>query len=130
MEFSVEKAKEILESGMNEAQMLIKEPSRVDDLLKKLEEKAKEIPMAGDLVARLPQMVAMVKNYITREYDVVSPKVIALLVSAFLYLVKKKDLIPDNIPILGHADDIAVLMLALKLSEPELDAFDAWRKSR
>ena len=127
MEFSPEIAKQILESGIEEAQEIIKEPSKIDDLLKKLEDKLKEVPMAGDLLSQLPLMVAMVKSYITKDYEVVSPKVIALLVSSFLYFVKKKDLIPDNIPIIGYADDIAVLMLALKLCEPELQAFSEWR---
>ncbi len=72
-------------------------------------------------------MIAMVKGYITGQYKAVSPKVIALLVGAFLYLVKKKDLIADNKPFIGYVDDIAVMALALKLSEPELSAFSAWR---
>jgi len=36
-------------------------------------------------------------------------------------------LINDRIPVIGIADDLAVLGLALKLSEPELKAFSAWR---
>ena len=55
---------------------------------------------------------------------------IALLVGAFLYLVKKKDLIADNKPFVGYVDDIAVLALALKLSEPELNAFSTWRNEQ
>ena len=43
------------------------------------------------------------------------------------YLVKKKDIIPDNIPILGLVDDLAVLGVALKFCDPELKAFKAWR---
>lgn len=128
--FSVDKAKELLGSGMAQAQELVKDPSKIDDLLIQLEAKLKEIPKVGDMFANVPLMISMVKGYVTGSYSEVSPKVIVSLVAAALYLVKKKDLIPDNIPILGHADDIAVLMLALKLSEPELDAFDAWRKSR
>ena len=72
-------------------------------------------------------MIAMVKSYINGSYKEVSPKVIASLVAAFLYLVKRKDLIPDNIPLVGHVDDLAVLGVALKICEPELKAFAAWR---
>ena len=61
------------------------------------------------------------------RYTVVSPKVIACLVGAILYMLNKKDLIPDYIPIIGIADDLAVMGLALKLSEPELKAFAEWR---
>ena len=94
-----------------------------------MEQKLKEIPTVGDTLAGVPLMIAMIKAYITRTYEEVSPKVVALLVSAVIYLVKNKDLIPDNIPIVGQIDDLAVLALALKLSEPELQAFSAWREN-
>ena len=43
---------------------------------------------------------------------------------------KKNDLISDKIPVLGIADDLAVLGLALKLSEAELNDFSEWRKAK
>ena len=46
---------------------------------------------------------------------------------AFLYLIKKKDLIPDSIPVIGIADDVAVLGLALKLVEQDVQAYREWR---
>ena len=52
------------------------------------------------------------------------------MVGAFLYVVKDKDLISDNIPIVGRADDIAVVGLALKFVEPEVKAYKAWREGR
>ena len=74
-------------------------------------------------------MVSMVKSYITKEYTEVSPKVVASLVSAFLYLLTKKDLIRDDIPVQRYADDLAVVALAVKLNEPEIEAFKAWREA-
>ena len=47
-----------------------------------------------------------------------------------IYLIKKKDLISDSIPIIGHADDLAVMGLALKLSEKELKAYAEWRDAQ
>ena len=127
MDISIEKAKELLESGVSEAQDLLRNPSGVDDLLIQLEEKLKEVPIAGTDLSQVPLMISMVKSYITREYSEVSPKVIVSLVAAFLYLVKRKDLISDSIPVLGQLDDLAVVTLALKLSEPELNAYKQWR---
>ena len=72
-------------------------------------------------------MVALIKSYINKTYTNVSVKVIATMVSALLYLIKKNDIIPDNIPVIGRADDLAVLGFALKLCEPQLKAFKAWR---
>ena len=130
MDISLENAKALLDSGITEAQELIKEPSKVDDLLLQFETKLKEVPAIGDTLADLPAMISMIKGYITKEYSEVSPKVIATMVAALLYLVRKKDIIPDKIPVIGMADDLAVLGLALKLSEPELAAFKAFRDGK
>ena len=130
MAISIDKAKSLLEGGISEAQELIKNPSKVDDLLVQLENMLKEVPAVGETLADLPLMIAMIKGYITKQYSEVSPKVIATMVAAILYLVKRKDIIPDNIPVLGIADDLAVLGLALKLSGPELDAFRAFRDGK
>ena len=130
MELSMEKAKALLETGIAEAQELIKEPSKVDEVLIQMENKLQEVPAIGETLSDLPLMISMVKGYITKEYTEVSPKVIATMVGAFLYLVKKKDIIPDNIPIIGIADDLGVLGLALKMCEPELAAFKAFRDGK
>lgn len=129
MDFNLDQAKELLDKGVAEAQEIIKNPSKVDEILLQLEEKLKTVPAIGETLADLPLMIAMVKAWVKKEYTEVSPKVIACLVGAFLYLIRKKDLIPDYIPIVGIADDLAVLGLALKLSEPELKAFSEWRAS-
>lgn len=130
MEFGVERAQEVLDSEIAEAEEVLHNPSRVDDILLQLEEKLKTVPVIGSTLSDLPLMIAMVKAWIKKEYTVVSPKVIACLVGAALYLIKRKDLISDSIPIVGHIDDLAVMGLALKLSEKELQAFSEWRKTQ
>ena len=130
MEFGTERAQEILDSEIAEAEEVLNNPSKMDDILLQLEEKLKTVPVIGSTLADLPLMIAMIKAWIKKEYTVVSPKVIACLVGAVLYLIKKKDLISDSIPIIGHVDDLAVMGLALKLSEKELQAFSEWRKAR
>ena len=130
MDFNMEQAQELLDRGTEEAQEVIQNPSRVDEILVQLEEKLKEVPAIGNTLASLPLMIAMVKAWIKKEYTEVSPKVIACLVGAMIYLIKKKDLIRDSIPVIGIVDDLAVMGLALKLSEPELKAFAEWRDAR
>ena len=130
MDFSMEQAQEVLNKGIEEAESVISNPSKVDEILMQLEEKLKAVPVIGSTLSDLPLMIAMIKAWVKKEYTVVSPKVIACLVGAVIYLIKKKDLISDSIPIIGHADDLAVLGLALKLSEKELKAFAEWRNSQ
>ena len=130
MEMNMEQAQELLDKGVEEAEEVIQNPSKVDEILLQLEAKLKEVPAIGSTLADLPLMISMVKAWIKKEYTEVSPKVIACLVGAVIYLLKKKDLISDSIPIVGIVDDIAVLGLALKLSEPELKAYAEWRDGK
>ncbi len=129
MNIDMDQVKGLLEKTTSQAESIMNDPSKVDDILIQLEEKLKEVPAIGQTLSDLPLMIAMVKGYITKEYDQVSPKVIAMLVGAFIYLVKKNDLINDKTPFIGIADDLAVLGLALKLSEKELGEFSEWRKT-
>jgi len=126
----LELAKSWLDKATGEARTVIGNPSKVDEILIQLEEKLKEVPAIGETLSNLPTMIAMIKAWVTKEYTVVSPKVIACLVGAVLYLLKKNDLISDSVPVIGIADDLAVLGLALKLSDPELEAFKKWRADR
>ena len=91
------------------------------------EAKIKELPVAGDALSRVPLMISMIRSYITREYTAVSPKVIVTLIAAIIYLLKGKDLIPDDIPVVGYADDLAVFAAAFLIDEPELSAYAQWR---
>ena len=116
----------ILDKATAEAKDFVNNPSRMDALLQQLEEKLRQVPAIGETVSGLPVMIAMVKSWIKKEYEV-SPKVLAIMAGAFLYLIKGKDLIPDSIPVVGIADDVAVLGLALKLVEGDLDAYRQWR---
>ena len=130
MEFSMEQAQEVLDRELKEAEEVVANPSRVDEILMQLEEKLKAVPVIGSTLSDLPLMIAMVKAWITKEYTVVSPKVIACLVGAILYLIRRKDLISDSVPLVGHVDDLAVMGLALKLSKKELQDFAQWREAR
>ena len=130
-QFNAEWAKGVINEGVDKARGIIDDPAQIENLLGQLQEKLKGVP---DTVAtafqNVPLMASMVKSYVTREYTEVSPKVVVSLVSAFLYLVTQKDLIPDNIPIIGLADDVAVATIAMAINEPELKAYAAWKEQR
>ena len=90
MEMNMEQARELLDKGVEEAEEVIQNPSKVDEILLQLEEKLKEVPAIGSTLADLPLMISMVKAWIKKDYTEVSPKVIACLVGAVIYLLKKK----------------------------------------
>ncbi|MBQ1533012.1 MAG: DUF1232 domain-containing protein [Solobacterium sp.] len=128
--FDLERAKAAIDNGIDQAQELIQDPAKIDGLLDDLQTRLKDVPTVGTTLSNVPLMISMVKSYVTKDYTEVSPRVIAAIVSSFLYFVKRKDLIPDNIPLIGHLDDIGVAMVALKMVEPELSAYAQWRQTR
>ncbi|MBQ4472744.1 MAG: DUF1232 domain-containing protein [Lachnospiraceae bacterium] len=123
-----DKAKEVMQSFASEAEELLHNPDKVEELLQKAEEKLKSVPAIGGALSKLPLMISMIRAYIRRDYGVVSVKVIVSMLCAVIYLLKGKDLIPDKTPILGYADDIAVMAAALYFVQPELEAYSAWRE--
>lgn len=128
--FNADKAKEVLGSFSAQAEEMMKEDSKLEEILKGTEERLKDIPKVGESLSRLPLMLSLIRSYIAKEYTNVSPKVVVSMVSALIYLLKGRDLIPDKTPLIGYADDIAVTGLALKLVEKELDDYAAWRQQR
>ena len=120
-QISPEQVQQVIDNGLAQAQDILSDPEKIDALLKDLAEKVKQLPAGtGEALSNIPLMAQMVKGYVTREYTNVSPKVVATLVSAFLYIVTAKDIIRDDIPVVGLVDDIAVVALAMKLNEKEL----------
>ena len=122
-----DKAKDVLDSFSGQAEQLLHDPSKVEELLQQAEEKLKEVPAIGGALAKLPLMVSMIRAYIRKDYTVVSTKVVVTMLCAVIYLLKGKDLIPDKTPVIGYADDIAVMAAALYFVEPELNADSQWR---
>ena len=130
MDLNLDQVTSVLEDNAAEAENILNNPAQVDGILSQLQDKLKEVPGIGEPISNLLLMIDMVKGYVTKQYDKVSPKVVALLLGSFIYFVKKDDVIPDSIPLLGAADDLLVLGLALKLSEQELKDYKKWRKAQ
>ncbi|MBR2683919.1 MAG: DUF1232 domain-containing protein [Atopobiaceae bacterium] len=129
-EINFDQAKELLDERIAQAQGILEDPEQINSLLQQIQGEITNLPDTfKGAMANVPLMVDMVKSYISKEYTDVSPKVIASLVAAFLYFVSNNDLIPDKIPLIGIADDLAVAAVAMKLCEPELNAFNAWREA-
>ncbi len=124
---SFEKAKEVIRQLTGQAEEMLNDPSKVEEMLQRLEAKMKTVPTIGESLARLPLMISMIRAYIRKEYTVVPPKTIASMLGAVLYLLISRDLIPDKTPLIGLVDDIAIAGVALKLNEPELNAYSQWR---
>ena len=120
-------AKNIINGGLSEAQELLNDKNKVNDLVTKVENLIKKIPIVGNNFSGIPTMISMLKCYITKEYQGTSLKTIAIIVSAFIYIVKENDIISDKKGIVGYVDDLVVANVAMKMIKGDLDKFRQWK---
>ena len=117
-----------LGKGFKNAEELLNDTDKLEELFQKLEHKLKVIPGVGNKLAIAASMASMVKSYVKKEYTEVPLGTIIAAVSAIAYVVAPIDLIPDTIPVAGHLDDVGVVAACLKLVESDLTDYIAWRK--
>ena len=70
----------------------------------------------------------MLKDYWNGKYRNVPWWVIAAIVFTLLYVLNPFDLIPDAIPLLGQLDDVAVMIICLKMIGSEVQKYKFWRE--
>jgi len=69
----------------------------------------------------------MVKSYVKKEYTEIPVGTLVAIISALLYFVSGLDLIPDAIPIVGFADDAAVIAFCLQKVGEDVQDYIKWR---
>lgn len=131
MEIAVthEEALRELEKGYEKAEGILKEESKLERLLQRLEKKLQSIPKIGDKLSHVPVFASLVKSYAKKEYTEVPVGTIVAVISALVYFVSPIDLIPDVIPGAGHIDDVAVVGACLVLVDTDIKDYIKWRDS-
>ena len=120
----------IFQKCMETAQEYLIDKDKANGLLSaansKLDEMEKSRGPIGDAVRAGRVGVRMVQAYISGGYRKVPLKSLASIAGAMLYFTQENDLIDDSTPFIGYADDAAVITLALKMVQSDLDDFLAW----
>ena len=127
-EMDEDDAKVVLESGYQNAEKLLKEPDKVEELLDRLELKLKVIPKLGGLLSNIPVMIAMVRDFIHKKYDKAPLGTIIAIVSALIYVLNPFDIIPDVIPGVGQIDDVLVVSACISLIGSDIEEYQEWKK--
>lgn len=120
-------AEELFQNSCGEAEEMLKDPGKIDKLLKRLERKLRGVPKLGDALAYIPKMALLVNSFIRREYTEVPVGIITAIIGVLVYFVSPIDAIPDFIPGVGLLDDAAVAGGALYLVKNDLDEYMTWR---
>ncbi|MDY9924868.1 YkvA family protein [Methanosarcina sp.] len=73
-------------------------------------------------------LFSMLADSFNKRYPIPKKTVLVITV-ALLYLISPVDFLPDIIPLLGFADDVAVLAFASSLIKDDLENYRAWKMS-
>ena len=117
---------EILKRNEQAKELLVDE-DKLEKFLIKLEKKLKVVPALGDTLAIVPTMISLVRSYVKKEYTEIPLGTIIAVVSALIYFLSPIDVIPDNIPGIGHLDDATVIVACLKWVGDDMREYERWR---
>ena len=123
-----EQFRDVVNARKGDAEKILSDQDELDRMLRMLEQKLKVIPGVGEKLAMVPVFIMLIKQYVKKEYTTIPLGTILAIVGAMLYMVSSVDLIPDFIPLLGFADDVAVMAACWKLVESDVRDYMAWRK--
>ena len=73
-------------------------------------------------------LFSMLADSFNSKYPV-PKKTVLVITFSLLYLISPVDFLPDVIPLLGFADDIALLAFAFNLIKDDLENYKAWKTS-
>lgn len=129
---SKEKIKEQLDKFTRKAKKLIENPEKVSNILEKamsLCEDLGQIRFIGKYFKEAYVICSMLNDYICRRYTKVPMATVLTLLAAVLYFVAPVDVVPDFIPLIGHMDDMAVLMFVRDAAKVDIKKYRKWKKT-
>ncbi|RYF65810.1 MAG: DUF1232 domain-containing protein [Cytophagaceae bacterium] len=72
----------------------------------------------------------LVKAYVSGEYRQVPTKTLISTLAALIYFVSPLDFIPDILPLVGFADDIALMVWLFNSLNADLENFREWERQQ
>ncbi len=128
--FTDEVLSEALGKESGKAKEYLEDQDKMERFLVRLEKKLEKIPVAGKPLALIPVLISLVRSYMKKEYTDIPIGTVIAIVSGLIYLFSPVDLIPDSIPLVGMADDAAVLAFVLKMVNSDVEEYKAWKQQK
>lgn len=98
-------------------------------VLKKIQAEGKSTLMQS-ISSKIMTLGKLLKFYATGDYRGIDLKNVVIIITAFVYFLSPIDLIPDFIPMLGFADDIALVTFVFNSVAEEIEKFETWLLNR
>ncbi|MEQ8360755.1 MAG: YkvA family protein [Cytophagales bacterium] len=122
------KFKNSVSKYVEKAKSIVANRSLLENKIDTAWEKAKNLdPGLRDLMENVETFIQIIKAYINGTYKDVDQKTIIFLIAGILYFINPFDIIPDFLPLIGFADDAAVLIFILGKVKNEIDKFNSWK---
>lgn len=119
--------------SQGKAGRILQNPAGLLNLLKSVFSKTKNgngNDTLSEIKSKLTSIASLIKNYASGEYRDISRGSIISVVAALIYFVSPIDLIPDFVPMLGFADDLALLTFVISKLGNELEKFQLWEMNK
>lgn len=93
--------------------------------LNKIQEQGKG-PIIDQIRNKLLIFGGLIKSYATGEYRDIELKNLVIILGSMIYFISPIDFIPDILPMVGFADDIALLTFAYNSVASEIEKYELW----
>ncbi|NEX14549.1 MAG: hypothetical protein C1941_07645 [Prosthecochloris sp.] len=120
------------ERARKKAEKVVGDPEKVKKIVNSALNKASSAGYSSqfqEIADKLQALVRLVKSWLNKEYRSTPWQTIILAVTALVYFVTPFDAIFDFIPLLGFADDVAILTAVLSSINHDLDKFIEWEQN-
>lgn len=122
----------VFDSFSQQAEDYFTESGKLSGLLEKVKTllvKIEGLPVIGPYAGDILDIMDMIADYRSGAYTALPKKSIIAAAGVLLYFATPVDLIPDFIPIVGWADDAAIISFAYKKGiKADIEAYKEWKE--
>ena len=117
------------EADVEDAETIIKNDEKVDELLNKAQQKMKKksVTNAGVLYEDIRLLINLLKDWISKDYREVPMGTVVSLLAGVIYFVNPFEIMPDYIPLIGYIDDAFLLSLIIRQFNRDMQKYAIWK---